>query len=130
MSRKSAKDIGCAERRIRRWKTCDHLNISRQPGANIIETVDRIKALMPELRASIPRRSFESRDGQDAVTIRASVKDIQFTLILTVGLVVMVIFCFLRNVWATIIPASRCRFRWSAHSASCILLATASTICR
>src|SRR5579862_6389181 len=79
--------------------------IGRQPGANIIDTVDRIKALLPELRASIPPSVRLSTDFDRTTTIRASVKDIEFTLLLTVALVVMVIFVFLRNVWATIIPS-------------------------
>ena len=81
------------------------IGIGRQPGANIIETVDRIKALMPELRASIPPSVTLGTDFDRTTTIRASVKDIEFTLLLTVALVVMVIFLFLRNVWATIIPS-------------------------
>lgn len=79
--------------------------IFRQPGANIIATVDRIKALLPELEASIPPSVSLEIVSDRTVTIRASVKDIQFTLILTVFLVVMVIFLFLRNVWATAIPS-------------------------
>src|SRR3984885_11391958 len=81
------------------------IGIGRQPGANIIDTVDRIKALMPELRASIPPSVTLGTDFDRTTTIRASVKDIEFTLLLTVALVVMVIFVFLRNVWATIIPS-------------------------
>jgi hydrophobe/amphiphile efflux-1 (HAE1) family protein len=81
------------------------IGIGRQPGANIIETVERIKALMPELRASIPPSVTLGTDFDRTTTIRASVKDIEFTLLLTVGLVVMVIFIFLRNIWATIIPS-------------------------
>jgi multidrug efflux pump len=81
------------------------LTIIRQPGANIIETVERIYALLPELRASIPPTISLDVVGDRTVTIRASVKDIQFTLVLTVVLVVMVIFIFLRNVWATVIPS-------------------------
>ncbi len=81
------------------------MNISRQPGANIIATVDRIEGLLPELRASIPPSVSLNIVGDRTVTIRASVKDIQFTLVLTVVLVVMVIFLFLRNVWATAIPS-------------------------
>jgi len=81
------------------------IGISRQPGANIIETVDRIKALMPELRASIPPSATLIPTFDRTTTIRASVRDIEFTLILTVALVVMVIFLFLRSTWATIIPS-------------------------
>ncbi len=81
------------------------IGIGRQPGANIIDTVDRIKALLPELRASIPPSVTLGTDFDRTTTIRASVKDIEFTLLLTVALVVMVIFVFLRNVWATVIPS-------------------------
>jgi hydrophobe/amphiphile efflux-1 (HAE1) family protein len=81
------------------------IGIGRQPGANIIETVDRVKALLPELRASMPPSVTLGTDFDRTTTIRASVKDIEFTLLLTVALVVMVIFVFLRNVWATIIPS-------------------------
>ncbi|MGH9681486.1 MAG: efflux RND transporter permease subunit, partial [Candidatus Acidiferrales bacterium] len=79
--------------------------IFREPGANIIETVDKIKALIPELRASIPPSVRFILASDRSRTIRASVRNIQFTLMLTVGLVVMVIFLFLRNVWATVIPS-------------------------
>ncbi len=81
------------------------IGIGRQPGANIIETVDRIKALLPELRASIPPSVTLIPTFDRTTTIRASVKDIEFTLLLTVALVVMVIFLFLRNAWATMIPS-------------------------
>jgi multidrug efflux pump len=81
------------------------IGIGRQPGANIIETVDRIKALLPELRASVPPSVSLIATFDRTTTIRASVKDIEFTLMLTVALVVMVIFLFLRNAWATIIPS-------------------------
>ncbi|HEX3377446.1 MAG TPA: efflux RND transporter permease subunit, partial [Candidatus Acidoferrales bacterium] len=81
------------------------IGIGRQPGANIIETVDRIRALLPELRASVPPSVVLEPVFDRTTTIRASVKDIEFTLLLTVALVVMVIFLFLRNAWATIIPS-------------------------
>ena len=81
------------------------MNISRQPGANIMKTVDLIEALLPELRASIPPAAKIEITSDRTTTIRASVQDIEFTLLLTVVLVVMVIFLFLRNVWATIIPS-------------------------
>jgi HAE1 family hydrophobic/amphiphilic exporter-1 len=79
--------------------------IQRQPGANVIETVDRIKTMLPVLQASIPAAVKVSIISDRTETIRASVADVQFTLLLTVALVVMVIFIFLRNLWATIIPA-------------------------
>jgi hydrophobe/amphiphile efflux-1 (HAE1) family protein len=81
------------------------IGIGRQPGANIIDTVDRIRALLPELRASVPPSVILEPVFDRTTTIRASVKDIEFTLLLTVALVVMVIFLFLRNAWATIIPS-------------------------
>jgi hydrophobe/amphiphile efflux-1 (HAE1) family protein len=81
------------------------LAIQRQPGANVIETVARIKAMMPVLQASIPAAVKINVISDRTQTIRASVADVQFTLLLTVALVVMVIFIFLRNLWATIIPA-------------------------
>jgi multidrug efflux pump len=79
--------------------------ISRQPQANIIETVDEIKALLPELRASIPPAANLLLTADRTRMIKASIRNIQFTLLLTVALVVMVIFLFLRNVWATLIPS-------------------------
>ncbi len=81
------------------------LNIQRQPGANIIQVVDRIKKLLPQLQASMPPAVKVSILTDRTTTIRASVKDVQFTLVLAVGLVVLVIFLFLRNVSATIIPS-------------------------
>jgi hydrophobe/amphiphile efflux-1 (HAE1) family protein len=81
------------------------LAIQRQPGANVIETVSRIKAMMPALEASMPAAVKVNVISDRTQTIRASVADVQFTLLLTVALVVMVIFIFLRSFWATIIPA-------------------------
>ena len=81
------------------------LAVQRQPGANVIETVNRVKAMLPVLQASIPPAVKISIISDRTDTIRASVADVQFTLLLTVALVVMVIFIFLRNFWATVIPA-------------------------
>jgi HAE1 family hydrophobic/amphiphilic exporter-1 len=81
------------------------LAVQRVPGANVIDTVDRIKALLPQLQASMPPAIKVSIQADRTTTIRASVADVQFTLLLTVALVVMVIFIFLRNFWATVIPA-------------------------
>ena len=81
------------------------MNVFRQPGANMLETIDRVKAILPELRASIPPSVTLAVIADKAVTIRASIDDIEFTLVLTVALVIMVIFLFLRNAWATIIPS-------------------------
>jgi len=80
------------------------LAISRQPQANIIRTVDNIKAVLPQLRASIPP-SVQLNVAQDrTTTIRASVHDVEFSLLVSITLVVLVVFVFLRNGWATVIP--------------------------
>ena len=81
------------------------LNIQRQPGANVIETVDRIKKTLPQLQAALPGTVDVNLLTDRTTTIRASVHDVQFELLLSVALVVMVIFVFLRNVPATLIPA-------------------------
>ncbi|HEX5128302.1 MAG TPA: multidrug efflux RND transporter permease subunit, partial [Usitatibacter sp.] len=82
------------------------LNVQRQPGANVIEVVDRVKALIPSLRASLPA-SIEATVLTDrTVTIRTSVHDTQMELLLAIGLVVAVIFVFLRSGTATLIPAA------------------------
>jgi multidrug efflux pump len=81
------------------------VNVQRQPGANIIAVVDRITKLLPQLQTSMPA-SIQVKVLTDRTnTIRASVRDVEFELILTIGLVVMVIFLFLRNLAATIIPS-------------------------
>jgi hydrophobe/amphiphile efflux-1 (HAE1) family protein len=77
----------------------------RQPGANIVGTVDRVRAALPSLQASIPAAAALTIASDRTTTIRASVNDIQITLMITVALVILVIFAFLRNVWATVIPA-------------------------
>ncbi|MCE9638608.1 MAG: MdtB/MuxB family multidrug efflux RND transporter permease subunit [Betaproteobacteria bacterium] len=81
------------------------VNIQRQPGANVIEVVDRVKALLPQLQGSLPASIDIAVLTDRTTTIRASVADVQFELLLAVALVVMVIFVFLRNVAATIIPS-------------------------
>jgi len=81
------------------------LNIQRQPGANVIQVVDRIKKLLPQLQATLPGSVSVALLTDRTITIRASVKDVQFELMLAVALVVMVIFLFLRNVAATLIPS-------------------------
>jgi multidrug efflux pump len=81
------------------------LNIQRQPGANIISVADRIKKVLPQLQASMPAAVKLQILIDRTQTIRASVNDVQFELMLTVGLVVMVIFLFLRNLSATVIPS-------------------------
>jgi hydrophobic/amphiphilic exporter-1 (mainly G- bacteria), HAE1 family len=97
--------------------------IYKQPGANVIDTVDKIKAELPRLQANMPSavKIFTLSDRTE--TIRAAVKDVQFTLLLTIALVVMVIFIFLRNLWATIIPSvtvplallGACALMWFAN---------------
>ncbi len=79
--------------------------VFRQPGANIIETVDRVRALMPFLQSSISPAIKLSIAMDRTVTVRASVKDIETTLIISVILVILVVFAFLRTVRATIIPS-------------------------
>ena len=81
------------------------VNVQRQPGANIIAVVDRIKRLLPQLKASLPSSIEITTLTDRTTTIRASVADVQFTLILTIALVVMVMFLFLRSLTATIIPS-------------------------
>ncbi|MDD1622380.1 MAG: MdtB/MuxB family multidrug efflux RND transporter permease subunit [Methylococcaceae bacterium] len=80
------------------------VNIQRQPGANVIEVTDRIKQLLPKIQASLPGAIDVAPLTDRTVTIRASVRDVQFELMLAVALVVMVIFVFLRNLPATAIP--------------------------
>src|SRR5580765_4917676 len=81
------------------------VNIQRQPGANIISVVDRIKKLLPQLQASLPSAVKVQILTDRTTTIRASVKDVEFELMLAIGLVVMVVFLFLRNLAATAIPS-------------------------
>jgi multidrug efflux pump len=81
------------------------LNIQRQPGANVIETVDRIKALLPKLQATLPASLDVQVLTDRTLTIRASVTDVQHELLLAIALVVGVIFVFLRSAKATLIPA-------------------------
>lgn len=81
------------------------LNIQRQPGANIIDVVDRVKALLPQLQESLPAAISVAILTDRTITIRASVEDVQWELMLTIALVVLVIFVFLRNIPATIIPS-------------------------
>jgi hydrophobic/amphiphilic exporter-1 (mainly G- bacteria), HAE1 family len=80
------------------------LVVFKQPGANVIDTVDKIKAMLPRLVAAIPPAIKIEIISDRTQTIRAAVEDVQFTLLLTIALVVMVIFVFLRSFWATVIP--------------------------
>ncbi|HSY24869.1 MAG TPA: multidrug efflux RND transporter permease subunit [Polyangiaceae bacterium] len=81
------------------------LNVQRQPGANVIQVADRVKALLPQLKASLPQSVDVKVLTDRTETVRASVEDVERTLVITVGLVVAVIFLFLRNIRATIIPS-------------------------
>jgi len=99
---------GGENNRLAAWANRDPaviLNVQRQPRANVIEVVDRIQALLPQLRQSLPA-SVELKVLTDrTTTIRAAIKDTQFELLLAIGLVVLVMFLFLRNLTATIIPS-------------------------
>jgi len=81
------------------------LIVYKQPGANVIDTVSRIEAQLPQSLLSVPSSIKVDKILDRTTTIRASVEDVDFTMILTIALVIMVIFLFLRNFWATVIPA-------------------------
>jgi multidrug efflux pump len=90
------------------WLQHEHaiiLDIHKQPGYNVVETIHNITSQLPQLEASLPAAAHVHVVGDRTQTINASVHDVQFTLMLTIALVVMVIFSFLRNVWATVIPS-------------------------
>src|SRR6187200_3731843 len=84
---------------------CIYLPVQKQPGVNVVETVDRIKALLPTIREQLPASVTLDVGSDRALTIRESVHDVKLTLMITVALVVLVIFLFLRNLSATIIPS-------------------------
>jgi multidrug efflux pump len=99
---------GAENRRLAAWADdvpAVLINVQRQPGANVIEVVDRVKKLLPQLTASLPSTLDVAVISDRTGTIRASVNDVQRELIFAVALVVMVTFLFLRNVPATIIPS-------------------------
>ena len=99
---------GAEDITLRGWyndKPAIVLAIQRQPGANVIDTVDRIKAALPRLLETLPSDIKVTIASDRTQTIRASVNDVKFTLVLTIFLVVGVIFLFLREFWATVIPA-------------------------
>ena len=99
---------GAENTRLAAWANTNPaiiLNVQRQPGANVIEVVDRVKKLLPQLKDSLPASVEVTLLTDRTTTIRASVDDVRFELFLAVALVVMVIFVFLRNVSATIIPS-------------------------
>src|SRR4051812_45134056 len=81
------------------------LGIQRQPGTNTIAVADAVKALLPQFRAELPTSIHMDVLYDRSDTIRESYRDVQFTMLLTLALVIMVIFVFLRNVWATVIPS-------------------------
>jgi multidrug efflux pump len=81
------------------------IQLMKQPSANIIDTVDRVKELLVQLRASIPPSINLSVIIDRTETIRASISDIEYTILISIGLVILVVFIFLRNLWATIIPS-------------------------
>jgi hydrophobe/amphiphile efflux-1 (HAE1) family protein len=107
------RDIGVAirgpqNRELAAWQNSKRgvlLVVYKQAGANVIGTVERVRAALPALEAAIPPNIHVNTIVDRTQTIRASVADVEFTLALSIGLVVMVIFLFLRNVWATIIPS-------------------------
>ena len=106
------------------------LLVFKQPGANVIATVDQVKAAMPQLASIIPPGMKVDTIIDRTQTIRASVADVEFTLALTIGLVVLVILLFLRNVRATLIRRGGAACRSWARPPSLIWPDSASTICR
>jgi multidrug efflux pump len=99
---------GAENTKLAAWMNTDEaviVNIQRQPGANVIEVVDRIQALLPQLRAALPSAVDVALLTDRTTTIRASVADVEFELALAVILVVLVIFLFLRSPSATVIPS-------------------------
>jgi multidrug efflux pump len=106
-------DIGQAQDSVADLRNSGYANgnpsvlviIFRQPGANIIETIDRIRAVLPQITAAIPQSIAVKVAMDQTVTIRASVKDTQRTLLISVLLVILVVFCFLRNGRTTLIPS-------------------------
>ncbi len=102
---------GAQNRELAGWLSTNKVHrgvvlvIFKQPGANVIGTVERIKAALPHLEVSIPPSIHVDTIVDRTQTIRASVADVEFTLVLSIALVIMVIFLFLRSLWATIIPS-------------------------
>jgi len=98
---------GVENNQLAGWANKDRaiiLNVQRQPGANVIDTADRVKALLPQLRSTISQAIDVSILADRTETVRASVEDVQFTLVLTIVLVIGVIYVFLRSLRATFIP--------------------------
>src|SRR6202011_2593804 len=99
---------GAENTKLAAWMNTDEaviVNIQRQPGANVIDVVDHIQALLPQLKAALPSAVDVAILTDRTTTIRASVSDVEFELTLSIVLVVLVIFVFLRNIPATIIPS-------------------------
>ena len=99
---------GVENEQLAGWANKDRaivLNVQRQPGANVIQTADRVKELLPQLQASLPQGIRVDVLSDRTETVRASVDDVEMTLLLTIGLVVAVIYVFLRNLRATAIPS-------------------------
>src|SRR5688572_29739056 len=84
---------------------CIYLSIQKQPGTNVVQTVEAIKALLPAIREQLPASVTLDVRSDRSITIRESVHDVKVTLAITIALVVLVIFIFLRNIWATVIPS-------------------------
>jgi hydrophobe/amphiphile efflux-1 (HAE1) family protein len=107
------KDVGdvinsVQNERLRSWfgdQRAEGIAIEKAPGANTIDVVDRIQALMPKLEQSLPPAVHVDLMSDRSQTTRAAVRDVRFTMMLTIGLVILVIFLFLRTLWATIIPS-------------------------
>jgi multidrug efflux pump len=107
------KDVGDAinsvqNNRVRSWfgdQRAEGIAIQKAPGANTIAVVDDVQALMPKLEQSLPPAIHVDLMSDRSQTTRASIRDVQFTMMLTISLVVVVIFLFLRTLWATVIPS-------------------------
>src|SRR5689334_18039213 len=107
------KDVGnvinsVQNNRLVAWfgdQRAEGIAIEKKPGANTIAVVDRIQALMPKLEQSLPPAVHVDLMADRSQTTRASIHDVQLTMMLTIGLVIVVIFLFLRTMWATVIPS-------------------------
>ena len=119
------RDIGVAvdgseNNQITAWQNGQDgilLLIYKQPGANIIDVVSRIEAALPQILSAVPASIRIDKVIDRTTTIQASVEDVEFTLVLTIILVVLVIFLFLRNFWATLYP-QRDHPRWRCSGPS------------
>jgi multidrug efflux pump len=107
------------------------LVVTKQADANVIDTVDRIYEMLPELKRWIPADVQISVLSDRTTTIRASIRDMQWTLLATIVLVMLVVFLFLPACRRDLLPqASRCRWRWPARAPQCGLPASRSTTSR